>query len=190
MHVDMGNTDHKFFNIVFPVRLPTSGRAQLDLSSTMEEKDSHPVSFRKNTGILLGGRSIHGTGQCNYRAAEEFRASLTIYLADITEQNIELIAGDSTALFPNQGDESWLRTQAGRVWGHGNSLKQDLGRRPYGVSDDPKFDCPALAKEGKCESDLKRVRKRCSKSCKVYMEDDAYYEHLAQLMDTTTKAEL
>jgi hypothetical protein len=88
--------------------------------------------------------------------------------------------GDTTSLFPNEDDLPWFRAQAGRVWGNGNSLKNDKGRKPYNVQDDPSVDCAALVDQ--CTKDLMGIRMKCLKTCKVYLEDNEYYLHLKKLM--------
>lgn len=177
MHFDIGDTGNKFFNIIFPITIPTSDVAQLNVGDRNDHERDAPVNFRKNVGILLGGQSRHGTGVCDYQEAKEFRVGIAIYVADLTEENVEEIASDSTSLFPNQDDVDWFWSQRGRVWdGEGRSLLNDTGRKSYTVKDSEELDCPALAASGECEKDLTGIRTQCLTSCNVYMEDEVYYE--------------
>mmetsp|Transcript_22312 Transcript_22312/g.33860 ORF Transcript_22312/g.33860 Transcript_22312/m.33860 type:complete len:455 (+) Transcript_22312:81-1445(+) len=179
MHFDIGDTGNKFFNIIFPANIPSSGKGALEVGDRHDHKRHKPVKFRLNTGVLLGGETRHGTGMCDYRDDEEFRIGIAIYLADLTDDNIEWISGDATSLFPNIEDIPWFESQKGRVWSkHGNSLKNDTGRRPYYVKDDPKTNCKKAKTKGKCTSDLNGLRMKCLKTCEVYMEDEKYYQEI------------
>lgn len=176
LHYDLDNTDHSFFNVIFPLQTPSHGDARLKLGDDQDKDSVGSVSFRHNLGVVLGGETKHGTAKCDYRETEEFRVSIAIYMADVNMDNVEQIASDSTSLFPTENDEEWFLAQAGRVWGDGNSLAEDKGRKPYGVEDNMGVDCTSLAESGKCETDLMGTRMKCQKSCKVYMEDELYYE--------------
>jgi len=179
MHYDIGDTGNKFFNIIFPITIPSNGQGALHVGDRYKEKRHEPVNFRLNTGILLGGETRHGTGKCNYRKEEEFRIGIAVYMADLDEKNIEWISGDTTSLFPNVEDVPWFRTQQGRVWSKdGNSLKNDTGRKPFDVQDDPNVDCQKVKKKGQCITSLKKLRMKCPKTCEVYMKDDVYYKEI------------
>jgi hypothetical protein len=45
---------------------------------------------------------------CSYRATKDFRLSFAIYMADITEDSYELVASDTTLLWPTEGDTQWI----------------------------------------------------------------------------------
>ena len=94
MHYDIGDTGNKFFNIIFPVHIPTTSPAQLMVGSRGKNRRSAPANLRSNVGILLGGQTQHGTGKCDYRDAGEFRIGMAVYLADLTDDNVEEIAGE------------------------------------------------------------------------------------------------
>ena len=60
-----------------------------------------------------------------------------IYLADVDYYNVEDIAGDSTSLWPTEGDTDWFMSQQGRLWQSDGSriLRNDVGREPLYVED-------------------------------------------------------
>mmetsp|Transcript_23299 Transcript_23299/g.35285 ORF Transcript_23299/g.35285 Transcript_23299/m.35285 type:complete len:276 (-) Transcript_23299:86-913(-) len=180
MHFDIGDTGNKFFNIIFPLHIPSSGEGSLHVGDRKDYSYHAPVSFRMHRGVLVGGETRHGTGLVDYRNEQDFRIGIAIYLADLTDDNIEWISGDATSLFPGVEDIPWFESQKGRIWSKDgkHSLRNDQGRKPYFVRDDPKVNCVKAKKKGKCLSDLKGLRQKCLKTCEVYMEDDVYYHEL------------
>lgn len=173
IHIDIEGSRGSFYNIIVPVHIPVGHDAIFLLSDKGDEYEGE-IKLDPNVGIVLGGESRHGTGKCNYRANEDFRLSFAIYVADIKEENVELIASDSTSLWPTDGDTSWFWAQRGRLWTKDgkNSLRDDKGREPLNVQD-LKKDCPQW--KNQCDIDLKGVRLECPKTCGLYLEDDVYY---------------
>merc|ERR1712238_203238 len=128
-----------------------------------------------NVGVIQGGESRHGTVECNYRKEEEFRLSFAVYVADVNERNIDMIASDSTSLWPTMGDTFFIRAQKGRLWSKNGkkSIKHDSGRLPMNIQDKVKA-CATMDKV-LCMTDLQGMRLRCPKTCELYLEDDVYY---------------
>ena len=69
-----------------------------------------------------------------------------------TFKTIDLIASDTTSLWPTQGDTDWFWSQQGRFWSRDGtkSLKKDTGRKPLNVQDHD-AECPS--KKHLCETD-------------------------------------
>jgi hypothetical protein len=173
MHVDIEGSRGSFYNIIVPVHIPEGHDATFCLSDR-EDSFQGILKLDPSFGVVLGGESSHGTGVCNYRRKEEFRLSFAVYVADISEKNVELIASDSTSLWPTEGDTNWFQAQRGRLWTKdgSHSLKNDKGRRPMNVQDKLE-DCSQL--KHKCDTDLLGIRLQCPKTCELYLEDDVYY---------------
>jgi hypothetical protein len=173
MHVDIEGSRGSFYNIIVPVHIPEGYDATFGLS---DKGDSFigKLKLDPDVGVVLGGESRHGTGVCDYRAKEEFRLSFAVYVADISKENVELIASDSTSLWPTEGDTEWFWAQRGRVWTKdgSHSLKTDKGRRPMNVQD-KLGDCPQM--KHMCDTDLLGIRLKCPKTCELYLEDGVYY---------------
>jgi hypothetical protein len=177
IHVDIEGSRGSFYNIIIPVHIPAGHDAIFMLSDKGDDYKGQ-IKLDPDVGIVLGGESRHGTGKCNYREEEDFRLSFAVYVADINDDNVELIASDSTSLWPTDGDTKWFMAQMGRCWTRDgkNSLLNDSGRRPLNVQDLHE-ECPQLIDQ--CDKDLKGVRLQCPKTCGLYLEDDVYYKRIS-----------
>jgi hypothetical protein len=173
VHTDMRGAEGTFYNVIVPVHIPKSGFSMY----VQDETDVKPLNVTQNAGLVVGADTYHGTGDCDYRETEESRLPFAIYMADINDENVEIIASDSTSLFPTDGDVDWLLTQTGRLWSKDgkNSLKNDKGRMPLNVQDE-REDCSMST--DLCLTDPSGFRRECAKTCAVYMEDDDYYSML------------
>jgi len=174
MHVDIPGSRGSFYNIIVPVHIPADDVAIFKLSDKGDEYQGK-VRLDPNVGVVLGGESRHGTGECNYRPEEDFRLSFAVYVADVNEENVELIASDSTSLWPTSGDTFFIESQKARLWTRDgkNSLKNDKGRMPINIQDDHRA-CASM-KKSLCMTDVKGMRLECPKTCQLYLEDDVYY---------------
>ena len=157
-----------------------------------------PINFQHNVGILVGGDSIHGTGNCDYRTTKEIRLAVAVYFTDTNKDNVADFAEDSTAYYPPTGSTRFLMAQAGRHWKYDSnaSLKNDIGRKELNIQDRKKKKAYCSShisqtleqKEGIdiCGQDLE-FRNSCLKTCEVFMSEDKYYEHLGKIMDWPTE---
>mmetsp|Transcript_6437 Transcript_6437/g.13242 ORF Transcript_6437/g.13242 Transcript_6437/m.13242 type:complete len:306 (+) Transcript_6437:193-1110(+) len=174
MHVDIPGSRGSFYNIIVPVHIPAGDVAVFKLSDK-EDDFQGKLRLDPNVGVVLGGESRHGTGECNYRKHEDFRLSFAVYVADINEQNIDMIASDSTSLWPTSGDTFFFESQRGRLWTRDgkNSLSKDKGRMPMNIKDSSD-ECATMDKS-LCMKDVQGMRLECPKTCELYLEDDVYY---------------
>jgi hypothetical protein len=174
MHVDIPGSRGSFYNIIVPVHIPDGEVSTFKLADVGDHVTGK-LKLDPNVGVVLGGQSRHGTGECNYRKKEDFRLSFAVYVADINDKNVDLIASDSTSLWPTTGDTFWFQAQKGRLWTRDGkqSLTSDQGRLPVHI-EDKSPECATMDKT-KCMTDLQGLRLDCPKTCEVYLEDDAYY---------------
>eukprot|EP00537_Pseudo-nitzschia_pungens_P014558 CAMPEP_0172383302 /NCGR_PEP_ID=MMETSP1061-20121228/1197_1 /TAXON_ID=37318 /ORGANISM="Pseudo-nitzschia pungens, Strain cf. pungens" /LENGTH=837 /DNA_ID=CAMNT_0013111495 /DNA_START=154 /DNA_END=2667 /DNA_ORIENTATION=- len=174
MHVDIPGSRGSFYNIIVPVHIPANDVAIFKISDKGDDFQGR-IRLDPNVGVVLGGESRHGTGECNYRKHEDFRLSFAVYVADINEDNIDMIASDSTSLWPTQGDSFFFRSQKGRLWTRDgkNSLAWDRGREPMKIADTVP-EC-ATMDQTLCTTDVQGMRLKCPKTCGLYLEDDVYY---------------
>ena len=181
IHSDLIGAKGSFYNVVVPIYIPDGG-ASLYVG---DDEDAAPLQMRYNFGALLGSETRHGTGECDYRADRDVRLSMAIYLADLNDDNAELIASDSTSLWPTEGDVDWFESQKGRVWRRdgSHSLKNDKGRNKISVQDHRR-DCDSV--KHLCLSDPTGVRLECPKTCGVYLPDELYYLRLEKFLKMTT----
>jgi hypothetical protein len=186
IHADLPGSKGSFYNIIVPLHIPENQTATFCIAESNADDRVGTIKLTPHVGLVVGGESAHGTGACSYRATKDFRMSLAIYMADITEDNLELVASDTTSLWPTEGDTQWIWAQRGRLWSKdgSKSLKNDKGRYPLHVEDEHEK-CPEW--KNLCASDPTGIRLKCPKTCKVYMEDDAYYELLRNMTGVAAK---
>mmetsp|Transcript_50707 Transcript_50707/g.152719 ORF Transcript_50707/g.152719 Transcript_50707/m.152719 type:complete len:260 (+) Transcript_50707:628-1407(+) len=177
MHIDWTEIDGKAFNVLIPLeQIPGSG-PELYIQGT-DEDDVGAIKLHPSYGILLGEDTYHCTHECNHRESQKVRMAVTIYIADLTEENVDGVADDDTSMFPPPGATEWLWAQRGRHWGDGKSLAEDIGRGAFRPKD--RLDiCPTIAKEERCDkngewTELHHWRNTCPLSCGMYMSDEEY----------------
>lgn len=184
MHQDNPGGGKDFFDLLFPLVLPENDVAQLHIGKS--KKRSGLVNFEANVGVLLGMDTWHATADCDYRDDNYLRVAVSVYLADVNEDNVELLSEDGTALFPIPGQTNWILAQQGRLWKHGVGLVEDQGRKPFHVEDE--YDeCPERADEGKCETDLTGVRMECLKSCNIFIDDKLYFSEVVRAAERDSR---
>lgn len=184
MHVDMDGMPGTFFNILFPIHIPENDTGKLYIGDYYN-KERHPkatVNLRYDSAIVIGGETLHGTGECDYRDKRDLRLLLNVYIADIeSEDGLDRISKDSTSLWPTYGDKNWFFSQKHRFYSRdgSTSMEFDQGRKPLHIMDEDEERCPEM--EYLCEDDPDGWRLKCPKTCKVYQEDDEYYNNILML---------
>ena len=188
LHVDIPGSRGSFYNIIVPVHIPANDHAKFCVASRDWESVGE-VKLDPSFGVVLGGESVHGTGKCDYRETKDFRLSFAVYVADINEDNVDLIASDSTSLWPTKGDTFWFRAQEGRLWSKhdvNKTLKTDSGRKPLTVEDQDSS-CEKMD-PNLCMTDPHGRRLSCPKTCQLYLENDLYYSKLEAFLPSSVSA--
>ena len=182
LHHDFKNVDGKFFNFLIPVYSPEGAGPELNVAGERNVKghitEAYPivgtiVKYDPEYGVLVGDGTLHGTRECDHRPEEEIRVVVSVYLADLSDDNEDNVASDDTAIFPVPEVVEWLWTQQGRHWRKDMCMLPDVGRQPF-KTEDQSDRCVEVANQGLCESKPKLARKHCPKSCNVYMDDEEY----------------
>jgi hypothetical protein len=183
LHTDFKQVEGKVFNFLIPLHSPEGADAELQVVGERrkpKQPDNEKLvrvatkyKYNETYGVLVGDGTWHGTRECDHRPTGDIRAVMSVYLADLTEDNLERIAYDDTAIFPIPGEDNWLWAQRGRHWMKDACVANDLGRREFETYDDSD-QCPALAAAGYCESQEKTTRRLCPKSCRIFMNDWEY----------------
>jgi hypothetical protein len=174
IHHDWDDVDGRAFNFLVGIHSPLDAGAELYIENDEERRGE--VKYGSNAGILVGDGTRHGTKECDHRSQREVRITCSIYLADVTEDNLSILAGDTTSIFPPTGRVSadWMWRQRGRHWDKngGRSLMEDVGRTSFSVEDDSddcsRYQCLAV------EVDVGGYRNDCMKTCEVFMDDNDY----------------
>ena len=185
LHIDIPGSRGSFYNIIVPVHIPAEKNATFCVANSERDLVGE-VKLDPSYGVVLGGESVHGTGKCHYRDTKDFRLSFAVYVADINDDNIDLIASDSTSLWPSKGDTFWFAAQEGRLWSKedpNKTLKTDGGRKPLTVVDQNKL-CSKMPPK-MCMEDPQGLRLQCPKTCQLYLENDLYYSKLETFLPSS-----
>ena len=180
---DAGNNA---LNLVFPIHLPERNVAQMYVGN-YKEKKAAPLDLRFHQGVLLSGDTAYGMADFDYQKDGNFHIFASISIANVHEDNVDIIADEYTALFPMSGTADWFLAQRGRFWGgaSGGTFEFDRGRRSFQFEDELD-NCSDLAELGLClkPSDSKDdpglwdVRKFCAKSCGIFIDDETYFSDI------------
>ncbi|CAB9499563.1 expressed unknown protein [Seminavis robusta] len=170
LHRDAPETRGAFYNILIPIYLPEAEDQEASLYIGGFEDMCAPINLKYNVATVIGSDSWHATGECDYRASKGFRLSMSVWVSEITERNVEVLADDTTSSWPIHDDKDWYRAQKGR------NLANDFGRAPIETRD-LRNDCA----ETRHRCNFWEVRSQCAKTCGLYMETDEYYSHLDAL---------
>ncbi|KAL7522474.1 hypothetical protein ACHAWX_007158 [Stephanocyclus meneghinianus] len=182
IHHDTQFTSGRVYNLIIPLLLEEDVPPELILVS--DRGESGGFKYRVGGGVLMGDSAMHGTRECNYRNMTKarhggmvdgekigMRLAATVYIADINAENVAYVAGETlTQIFPLASQE-WLMSQAGRHWRRGENvmIDGDKGRKAFRFRDEL-GDCALRKERGMCESDEEETRKKCIKTCGVYIE--------------------
>ena len=172
IHTDWEGTDGRAFNFLVGILSPDGAGPELVVSEGNRRGETY---YGTNSGVLVGDYTRHGTRECDHRSYRGVRITASIYLADVTEDNVDILAGDTTSIFPPMADvgEEWIWSQRGRHWrkgDDGSGILGDLGRAPFPFQDKDK----GCTLED-CNNEGKHPRNSCLKTCKVFMDDDSEY---------------
>lgn len=121
MHYDVVDTGNKTFNIIVPLILANSTGPELDIQNAREIYRDKPgfragrYRYEYDIASMMGDDSTHGSSAVDYRLRGEMRMAATIYVADVSEENVENILADYTQAYPPRDRELLLRW-AGRHW--------------------------------------------------------------------------
>ena len=92
----------KAFNFLVGIYSPDDAGPELIVESAQGRKGE--TYYGSNSGVLVGDNTRHGTRECNHQSNREVRIAASIYLADPSEENLDILAGDTTSVFPPTGD--------------------------------------------------------------------------------------
>jgi prolyl 4-hydroxylase len=169
------------YKLMIPLLLESSD-AELFITSDSGYRGSY--RYTVNQGLLLGDAVKYGMRECDYRIIDNprhggllidgkksgMRFVATLYIADLNEGNVGSIVDESLTetSFPLASEE-WLMSQAGRHW------RRDMevvggGRKAFRFRDELE-DCQDRKKRGFCTTDEFGTRRKCLKTCGVYIEE-------------------
>ena len=182
LHTDWEDVGGGAFNFLVGIYSPEDSGPELIVESEDEVRRGE-VHYGTNAGILVGDGTRHGTRECDHRASREVRITASIYLADLNDGNLGVVAGDTTSIFPPTGEgdgERWIWTQRGRHWNRDDrsvSLTNDAGRKPFKVRDVLDHCDKSKCHPGDAQVSVDEgedMRNKCLKTCGVFIDDEVY----------------
>mmetsp|Transcript_28062 Transcript_28062/g.61570 ORF Transcript_28062/g.61570 Transcript_28062/m.61570 type:complete len:286 (-) Transcript_28062:57-914(-) len=112
LHYDVSKTGNRAFNIIIPLRLAENSSPELEIQAENQSHTLGEYRYEKRAAILLGDDALHATGIVNYE--RDYRLALSVYVADICQDNKEALKASYTQLYrPNGGN---LVQLAGAHW--------------------------------------------------------------------------
>ncbi len=175
MHTDWDDVDGRAFNFLVGIASPEDAGPELVVANGDGRRGE--THYGNNSGVLVGDGTMHGTRECDHRNSRGVRITASIYLADVTRDNLGTLAGDTTSIFPPMEEvgEEWIWSQRGRHWrrgedGGGPGLVGDLGRSTFPFEDKARG-----CTWDDCENEGDNPRNACLKTCRVFLDDESEY---------------
>ena len=180
LHTDYKNVGGEAFNFLVGIDSPEDGGPEL-IVETEDKVRRGEISYGTNAGILVGDGTRHGTKECDHRADRHVRITAFVYLVDLNDDNLDVVAGDET-IFPSYEERwEWIWAQRGRHWNRNDgsvSLVNDAGRKPFNVSDVwdncDKIHCRSGDEQVSADDERYDMRSMCLKTCAVFLDDEVY----------------
>ncbi|CAB9508732.1 Guanylate cyclase [Seminavis robusta] len=125
-HVDAENSNGKAFNLIFPVLQANESTPELMLGEDHFGPTVIPYRYEPEAGILLGDDGVHHTAPSDYRGTDQMRMVISVYMADINEDNRWQVFWDEHMDPPYPRVRTrmrYLMRNAGRDWKAGTDNK-------------------------------------------------------------------
>jgi hypothetical protein len=125
IHADVNASGRKAFNIIIPLMLEEGEdiSPELEILSDDEMSTRH-YKYQLNAASMVGDDALHATASCDYRDRKSMRLAATVYVGDITNDNVENLLMSLTQAYPPQGDAKHLLDRAGSHWSRSDSSKR------------------------------------------------------------------
>lgn len=115
VHTDVSDTGARTFNVIVPLMKAKNGPPELDIQENMDDGRIGRYAYERDVAALMGDESWHGTSAVDYRVEKEMRLAATIYIAEVTKDNVLSIMSDYTQAYPPR-NHKLLLSWAGRHW--------------------------------------------------------------------------
>jgi hypothetical protein len=115
VHTDVSDTGVRTFNVIVPLMKAENSPPELDIQADEVDGRIGRYPYELNVAALMGDDSWHGTSAVDYRVEKDMRLAATVYIAEVTEDNVDSIMNDYTQAYPPR-DPDLLLSWAGRHW--------------------------------------------------------------------------
>jgi hypothetical protein len=124
MYYDFKQVSGQAFSLLFPIILPPkSANGASDQHCVKTRNDPNVVAkvdYEFNAALGIGDYTRHTTGNFDYQDSDPIIVLATIYVAQISEENVESILLDFSDPFPPKDGEYFLKMK-GRHWNNERS---------------------------------------------------------------------
>jgi hypothetical protein len=123
LHYDISDTGAKVFNVIVPLILANETGPELDVQADRETNYDPEVGrlrYQYDVASMMGDDAYHATSAVDYRVNKEMRMAATVYIGDISEDNIDAILSDYTQNYPPKSRPDILMKMAGTHWQRNN----------------------------------------------------------------------
>ena len=139
IHADVNDSGRKAFNMIIPLLLQEEDAE--DGSGSGSKSGSHPTGeleilsddetttqfykYEYNVASMVGDHALHATAACDYRQIDNgMRLAATVYIGDVTTENVNHLLMSLTQVYPPVGDAQHLLNRAGSHWSKTNPSKK------------------------------------------------------------------
>lgn len=127
IHADVNESGRKAFNIIIPLLLYSSAddhdNPELEILSD-DETATRFYKYKINAASMVGDDALHATASCDYRGASTMRLAATVYVGEITTENVNQLLMSLTQDYPPPGDAKHLLDRAGSHWSKWDATKK------------------------------------------------------------------
>lgn len=123
IHADVFESGRKAFNMIIPLILEEETGPELEILSD-DETDLRHYKYEYNVASMVGDDALHATASCDYRKKGSMRMAATVYIGDITPDNVNPLLMSLTQAYPPVGDAQHLLDRAGSHWSKSDPSKR------------------------------------------------------------------
>ncbi|KAL3811945.1 hypothetical protein ACHAXA_007225 [Cyclostephanos tholiformis] len=133
--------------------------------------------YGTNAGVLVRDGTMHGTRDCDHCMSWGVRITASIYLVDVMRDNLRILVGDTTSIFPpvEEVGEEWIWSQRGWHWCKGEDVGGPGLVGDLGMSKFPFEDKSVGCMWDNCKNEGNNWRNACLKMHRVFMDDENKY---------------
>ena len=130
IHADVNNSGRKAFNMIIPLLLQEEAEEGSDRPGELQilsddETTTQFYKYKYNAASMVGDHALHATAACDYRTIPNgMRMAATVYIGDITVENVNHLLLSLTQAYPPVGDAQHLLDRAGSHWSKLNPSKK------------------------------------------------------------------
>jgi hypothetical protein len=104
LHYDVTSTGAKHFNIIIPLLAASETGPELDIQDSKRLDTEGLLKFGRyryeyDYAMMIGDDTYHATSPVDYRMTKEFRMAATVFVAEVTEENVDAILTQYTREF-------------------------------------------------------------------------------------------